>query len=394
MPPKQMKPGSWSLNIVPKQQPNGSFMVRVTYRRHDGETRRQKFYGKTAAACRNAANDALPDLVGDTHSSDVTPDMAYNALAELWIEELHRMGLAASTVHEEERLIRQLIMPRMKSLTVREASPSRHLKLYNDVRRSTPAQADNMLVPLRKIGRHMVMLDLKAQNPAADIKAGKKPMREIIAPDIMELDQLRAHVQAFNARPGRPGPKPSNLLEHVIETILGTSGRISEVLGLRWQDVDLQSTPPTVTFDGTVAEGKGQTKAWRPFGKTEAFRRKVTIPDFLVEILTQRLADSDGNTFVFHTRTGAPNGPQDVHRSLRAVREWAGISETIIPHSLRKSVATIISNGDGGLDAAKSQLGHRYGTPTETTYAKRALRAPDVRSDLNKLAPGGGVGRN
>ena len=182
-------------------------------------------------------------------------------------------------------------------------------------------------------------------------------------------------------------PKPSNLLIDVIETILGTSCRIGEAVGLRWQDLDLLSEPPTVEIVGKVVEGDGQRKHWEEGPKTVSGHRRVPIPDHLVAIFLERRVHSGDNPFVFHTRSGEPNGPQDVHRALRAVRDWAKIDDSIVPHSFRKSVATAIDQF-AGLDAAATTLGHRRSRVTEDTYVKRAIDAPDMRVALNTLAPG------
>lgn len=54
------------------------------------------------------------------------------------------------------------------------------------------------------------------------------------------------------------------MLIDVVEVLLGTSCRVSEAVGLRWQDVDLSSDPPTVEIVGHVVEGNGQLKRWEP----------------------------------------------------------------------------------------------------------------------------------
>ena len=384
----QLPPGSWGI-ITPRELATGVHEVRVQFRRLDGTSSRKKFRGKSKTAVVNIALKELPELVGRVYSgSAVSPNMSFTKLAEMWIDELKSNAANERAWHEEVRLITVHIIPKLGKLTVREVKPSTVMAFHQEIAKRTPSQARNVMVPLRKICRLGVQLDLMSANPGENVGHRKAKVKEIHAPSAMELDELREKIIEYRISQERPGPKQSLLLEHVVEAILGTSGRIGEIVGLRWSDVDLLSEPPTVTFNGSVAEGRGQPKQWQPSGKSTSFNRCVPIPDFLVEILKQRSLQNDGAQYVFATRTGAPNGPQDVHRALRRVREWAGITEEMVPHSLRKSVATTIAQGQGGLIGAAQTLGHAQSRVTEKHYAKRATNTPDHRADLNRIAPG------
>lgn len=90
--------------------------------------------------------------------------------------------------------------------------------------------------------------------------------------------------------------------------------------------------------------------------------------------------------FVFETRSGSPNGTQDVHRALRRVREWAGIPDTVVPHALRRYVATTISESID-LDTAARTLGHQRATVTERYYVARNPLTPDAREVLEHAVP-------
>jgi integrase len=101
-------------------------------------------------------------------------------------------------------------------------------------------------------------------------------------------------------------------------------------------------------------------------------------------MLRRRKLTSGGNEFVFHTRTGAPNGTQDIHRAFRSVRAWADIGDELVPHALRKSVVTTVSDALG-LEAAARFAGHKRSRVTEQYYAKRAVDAPDTSEVLGQL---------
>ncbi|WP_157009135.1 tyrosine-type recombinase/integrase [Agromyces laixinhei] len=101
-------------------------------------------------------------------------------------------------------------------------------------------------------------------------------------------------------------------------------------------------------------------------------------------MLRRRKLSSNGNDFVFHTRTGAPNGTQDIHRALRRVREWADLDEELVPHALRKSAVTAVADALG-IEGAAQFAGHKRSRVTEQYYAKRAVQAPDTFQVLGAL---------
>jgi len=226
------------------------------------------------------------------------------------------------------------------------------------------------------------------RNPVREIAAMLRPRPEIFAPKGDDLRLLLKAIDEYENRPGRLGPAPSPLLRDVVELLIGTGCRIGEALGLRWVDVDLLSKVPAITINGAVKEGKGQPKRWEPTPKTESSRRKLMIDEGVAGLLLRRLAaDSEGQTFVFHTSSGEPNGPQDVHRALRNVRKKIGLPADFVPHALRRAAATAIADGLG-IEAAAGALGHLRSRVTEKHYAKRDLTAPDTREVLAKLRRG------
>ena len=84
------------------------------------------------------------------------------------------------------------------------------------------------------------------------------------------------------------------------------------------------------------------------------------------------------------TATGNWVSPANVRRSWRAARgdefEW------VKPHTLRKTVATLVKE-TYGVEAAQMQLGHANTRVTEAHYIQRVTVAPDMTSALDSFAP-------
>ncbi|MEI9512454.1 tyrosine-type recombinase/integrase [Agromyces sp. CCNWLW213] len=289
-----------------------------------------------------------------------------------------------TTRHENLRLIEKKLSPLMGALTLREIKATTVLRVYKEIYADTPRQADTCKVLISQICSYAVMNDLMLANPAREVKSVKRRPKPIYAPDAMQLSEFRSIIRDFQDREDRMGPRPSDLLGDVVDLILATGARVSEAVGLKWQFVDLDATPPQVTIAGKIVDSKGQAKRYEDYLKSDAGWRVVTIPVELVPMLRRRWLAGGGNEFVFHTRTGAPNGTQDVHRALRRVREWAGLEQELVPHALRKSAVTAVADALG-IEGAAQFAGHKRSRVTEQYYAKRAVLAPDTSTVLGVL---------
>jgi len=314
----------------------------------------------------------------------------FRVLCEALIgEEATYAEIHHSTLHEQERLIRRLIIPQLGEIPIKDIRASTLDAAYQRWHDDAPHQARNALVALRKIVKLGMRRDLFAFDLSDGLRTHRRPAKPIVVLDPVGLAEFRELVVAWREREARMGPQPSTLLLDVVNVILATSARIGEAVGFRVQDVTL-GDDIIMTVAGKVAEGHGQPKHWEPVTKTEAGLRSVIVSEWIRPTLERLVlgASLDSTDYLFHTVTGAVQGPHAVHRQLRAVRDWAGLPEELVPHVFRKTVATTIADDpEGGLDKAAQILGQRRSRVTEQFYAKRRVLAPDVRPALDKLAP-------
>ncbi len=55
-----------------------------------------------------------------------------------------------------------------------------------------------------------------------------------------------------------PRPRPAPDMADIIDVLLATGCRLGEVLALRWTELDLEATPPTLTVNGTIKTETGK----------------------------------------------------------------------------------------------------------------------------------------
>jgi len=165
-------------------------------------------------------------------------------------------------------------------------------------------------------------------------------------------------------------------LEALWIAALGTGLRQGELLGLRWQDVDLDQATLTVTY--ALVRIDGAYGLDEP--KTARSRRSIALPAFVVAALREhrarqlgeRLASGEptADGMVFVSPVGRPlNGGWVSHR-WRVIATLAGVDVTM--HGLRHANATILRDRGIPEDVRMSRLGHttvgmarRYGHATE-----------------------------
>jgi integrase len=172
-------------------------------------------------------------------------------------------------------------------------------------------------------------------------------------------------------------------LSDVINLILATSLRISGVLAVHRDGIDLTAEHPTLVVDSKVEYARGEGYRLGEV-KTTSTARGIELPAFAVEILRRRFAD--GREFAFTTRGGKLLSQKNIRRTLRAVTGGTDLEGWLSPHSGRKTVATYVNNELGSTIAAEV-LGHSNDQLIKSTYGERQTLAPNVTAITDRFAP-------
>ncbi|WP_137994228.1 tyrosine-type recombinase/integrase [Streptomyces vilmorinianum] len=170
-------------------------------------------------------------------------------------------------------------------------------------------------------------------------------------------------------------------LHALFELALHTGLRKGELLGLRWEDLDLDTGTAAIrrTLQRTTAGGLTTLPT-----KTRASERRIALPTRCVHSLklhheqqkTEREAagttwQHDGH--VFTTAQGRPIDPTNLTRTFTTLLRKAGLRR-IRFHDLRHSTATLLLEQGVELVVIKELLGHAHIGVTATVYAHVRLR--------------------
>lgn len=144
---------------------------------------------------------------------------------------------------------------------------------------------------------------------------------------------------------------------------LATGLRRGELLGLKWEDIDLTAGVIRVRrqvsrIDGKIVEAPLKTK--------NAYRT-VTISPQAVEVLNAQKAKTN-DEYVFPSPNGGPISPDSVNNMLKRVLKRAGILRVRF-HDLRHTFATLALQNGVDIKTVSGMLGHFSAGFTLDTYA-------------------------
>lgn len=339
------------------------------WRKPDGKV--DKPTGKTRALAVASRDRHVAKAEDDARFADLaegfTADSTVAELATWWLHNVVRHRVRPTTFSTDRKQIR-LIESELGSVVTRQLRPEQVAAFVSDLLdRGAASRARNVRTLLVQIMDQAVQLGLAADNVARRVKSPRVPevRRRTIAP--VETQRLLGECDArFAAAVG---------LCYV------QGWRISEALGLAWQDIDLESRTVRLRRASTYTDGVGMvlgpTKTRRTAGSQSlsptvidllAKRRLVQEEDRAKVEGEWPTVDYDGEELdlVFTTASGTPMLRQHVDRAIRVAATRAGIDPTGLgTHVGRRSVVTsLFASGLLDLDDVARFVGH---TDTSTT---------------------------
>ena len=200
----------------------------------------------------------------------------------------------------------------------------------------TPSTIRRRFSALRGFYAYMMERGLISWDPTEDVDT---PKTWKLLPHVLDLSEVERLLES------PPSQTPLGLRDRtMLEVLYATGVRVSELVGLRLMDVNLE--------EGLVRiQGKGQKERVVPMGQ-EAI-------DWLKKYLQIRSdMDKKGSPYLFLTTRGGPMTRQRFWQLVKGYARAAGITKKISPHTLRHSFATHLLERGADLRAVQELLGH------------------------------------
>ena len=203
------------------------------------------------------------------------------------------------------------------------------------------------------------------QNPAAALRT---PRQEKKLPQFLTVSEIDRLMEAPDTSEWA-GARDRAMLE----TLYGGGLRVSELVGLDDDDVELSSGIARV-------RGKGKKERLAPLGQTAAecirdYRRKRAKVD---------LSKKDDRALFINAVDGRRLTARSVRRVLRKRLLEAGLDGSLSPHDLRHSFATHLLQNGADLRSVQELLGHEH---LSTTQIYTHLTTEDLREIYRKAHP-------
>ncbi len=225
---------------------------------------------------------------------------------------------------------------------------------------------------------------LIGRNPAAG-KRVRVPRISKHEVEALTPDEARNVITAFAGHP----------LEALVITAMGTGLREGELLGLRWNDVDLDAGTLTVRYQ--LQTINGERTYTEP--KSKASCQHLALPDVVIDALkrqhTRQLearlrAGNQWNetNVVFTTKGGTPFWGSNVLHSFQKHLADAGLRRMTI-HELRHGAASLLLAGGSDIRSIMEFLRHSQISQTANTYTHvSATMKRDAADRLNVALTG------
>jgi integrase len=325
----------------------GAPTKRVTIGRHGALTPEQ---ARKEAARLSGAIVQGSDPAALRAAAKSAPRMT--ALAERFLKEHVATKTKPRTAIEYSRLIDSIIVPALGRKQVRDVTHADISRLHH-TQRATPYAANRSLAVLSKMFALAERWGERpdGSNPCRHVERYAERKRERML-SAEEFARLAAVLKASSRSPYALA---------AIKLLVFTGARLSEILNLKWEWVDLE---------------RGEARL--PDSKTGA--KTLHLPPPALAVLSE-LPRVEGNPYVI---VGHIHGTRlvNLEKPWRTIRDAAGLHNVRL-HDLRHSFASVAASSGMGLPIIGKMLGH---TQAATTHRYAHLANDPVKTAAETVA--------
>lgn len=364
------------------QRKNGTWEAKIML--EDGK--RKSIYGKTRKEVQDKLKVALREQQQGTlvtASQQKVEDFLND-----WLENTQKHSVRPRTYERYEEIVRLHINPvlgrhYLHKLTPQQVQAFYKKKLDEGLSARSVESFHNVL---HKALDTAVRWGLLARNVCDAVSAPRGQSFEVI---MLTIEQVRAFHEALHG----------HRLEALFLLAIATGMRRGEIMGLKWQDVDLQKGVLQVrrilTRVPTKLKTETQTGAFiEAETKTRRSRRSIVIASFALNVLKKHKVQQEemkrkagplwqDHDYVFCTSIGTHLNPtRDLLDELKKITEKAGLPPMRF-HDLRHVAATLLLSEGIHPKIVQEILGHSQISMTLDVYSHVL---PNMQQDaMNRL---------
>ena len=342
------------------------------YRRQDGrwaasitldDHKRKTFYGKSRKEVLEKLKVALHEQQQGTLATG--PQQTLKQYLEQWLEEVHKPTIRLSSYAKYRKLLDNHILPALGHIQIQKLTPQQIQSFYTKkLKDGLSATTIHVIhAVLHNALENAVRWGIISRN-ACDVISPPRQTRHEIQP--LTKEQVQQLLK--KARGHR--------LEALLTVAVTTGMRRGELIGLKWQDIDLEERTLYIrrTVDRITKNGYVESEP-----KTAQSRRKVMLPLFVVEVLKQHRAHQEQlrqqaeaswqeHGLVFCNTHGGYFHPGHLYEMFQTLLRDAALPPMRF-HDLRHSAASILLGMNVHPKVVQELLGHSQIGMTMDTYS-------------------------
>jgi integrase len=379
----QVKDESGRWKRAPYARSAQRWRARCSYRGHDGLISELSRFAKT----KRLATEALDKALAERQNSGVemTSDTRLTEAGQQWLTQIKRTDsrLSAKTIEAYEGGFFRYVDVEgssIRGLTLTQLNDPQRLKkfLQNVADKHGTASAKTAKSIFSGILRLAVENGVLPRNALREIRPVSA---QVVKPTARERDTTRALTReerdslivhadklALSETISPSTRRKRQTVADLLAFMAGTGVRINEARTLRWEDVDLETG--AVNVNGT---------------KSKASKRSLTLPEWLLARFKVRadVCGTEGLVFPSPHHLNEPERRWDTSNSAKAVARVIGSSgfAWATPHTLRRTVATLLDQAGVPIARIADQLGHADPAMTARVYLGR-----DPKGDKSSVA--------
>ncbi len=335
----------------------GRYRTRLTTKRSDGTSARKAFTGKTPHEVARKIEEWWRK-----HHGLATTELVFGEYLDRWLKDVVKPGKAPTTYAEYEGVIRNHLKPALGTVKLGELSVLHFQDLVSQKMHEgySPAGVRRLHAVASSALKQAVRWRMIPSSPSEGVVLPRE--RNESRRKALSAEQVR---RLFRAADMWRGGK----LYPILVVAVSTGLRQGEILGLWWDDIDLDRGLLTVRRTIHNARDYGPTKGRR--------ERAVELSGRLVDLLREhrkrqarerlRASSWADSRHVFTTAEGKPIHRAVLLQSFKRLCKREGLPE-ITFHELRHTCATLLARRNTYPSTVQRILGHRDIKTTLGTY--------------------------
>lgn len=325
-----------------KQRAKGSWSV-VVYLGKDAVTNKKKYKWYTVKGTKPLAEKFLNEKINELENG-IYIDSKNMTIAEYlnyWYEQTCLPKLAPTTYESYKRNIDKYIIPTLGNIKLQNLLPLQLQSFYTELSKTL---SNTTVVYIHRIIHSALKQAMKWQlvirNVADNVEIPKKKKYTAV---ILDSSQINSLINAV---------KNTYIYIPVIIAI-STGMRRGEILGLTWDNIDLDKS--TLNVVQALTPTQNGLKILPP--KTKTSIRKISLPPTLVEILKMHKEKNYNNNFVCCLENGQIITPSSLNHKFKDILT-ANNLPSVRFHDLRHSHASLLLSQGVQAKAISERLGH------------------------------------